>query len=172
MQKRLVLCLAEYLVPQFSQVRSIREPYHKGRCLVVAKQILKDVSIVINSVNLADHCSAVSMDDTADEIDFTGFSSAGYKEYGQGLKDGTVTVTIFQDFAAGSVHATLQPLSGASFPVVLKPTSAAVSATNPSLTMTAKLYSYAGLDGSVGEASIIEATFRNASSTGLVWATS
>ncbi len=140
----------------------------------MAKTILKDVSVTINSVALADHCSGVAMEDAAEEIDFTSFSAAGYKEFGQGLKDGTVTLTIFQDFAAGSVHATLQPLyaAGSTFTVVLKPTSAAVSATNPSLTMTARLYSYAGLDGSVGEASVIEATFRNASSSGLVWATS
>ena len=140
----------------------------------MAKTILKDVSVVINSVTLADHANAVGMEDSAEEIDFTSFSAAGYKEYGQGLKDATFTVTLFQDFAAGSVHATLQPLyaSGATFPLVLKPTTAAVSATNPSVTMTARLYSYAGIDGSVGEASMIEATFRNASSAGPVWATS
>lgn len=140
----------------------------------MAKTILKDVSVLINNVNLADHANAVGMEDTADEIEFTGFSAAGYKEYGQGLKDATFTVTLFQDFATGSVHGTLQPLyaSGGTFSLVLKPTSGAVSATNPSVTMTARLYSYAGIDGSVGEASMIEATFRNASSSGPVWATS
>jgi hypothetical protein len=37
-----------------------------------------------------------------------------------------------------------------------------VGATNPSFTMTARLYSYSPLSGSVGEPSKIEATFRNA----------
>lgn len=140
----------------------------------MAKTILKDVSVLINAVNLADHANAVGMEDTADEIEFTAFSAAGYKEYGQGLKDATFTVTLFQDFAAGSVHGTLLPLyqSGESFALVLKPTSGSVSATNPSVAMTARLYSYSGIDGSVGEASMIEATFRNASSAGPVWATS
>lgn len=139
----------------------------------MAKTILRDVSVVINGVNVADHANAVSMEDTADEVDLTGFGSGGYREFGQGMKDATITVTLFQDFAAASIHDTLRPLyaSGNPFTVVLKPTSAAVSATNPQATMTARLFSYSGIDGSVGDASQIEATFRNASQSGIAWAT-
>jgi hypothetical protein len=120
-------------------------------------------------------CSAeVTIEDSAEEIDFTAFSANGYKEIGQGLKDATVTVSFFQDFAASSVHSILQPLyqSGGTFAVEVRPDAGAVSSTNPKATMTARLYSYAGFGGAVGEASTFEASFRNAGTAGLTWGTS
>lgn len=138
----------------------------------MAKIVLKDVTVVVDGVALADHCSAVATEDTAEELDATGFGSDGYKDFEQGLKDATLAITLFQDFAAASVHATLEPIyrNGTAVVVVLKPTSAAVSATNPSATMTGKLFAYSGLSGEVGQMSTIEATFRN-SGNGIVWAT-
>jgi hypothetical protein len=139
----------------------------------MAKTILKDVTISVNGVAIADHASAVSGDTSAEEVDVTCFGTAGWREFMQGLKDGQFTVTFFQDFAAGSVHATLQPLfaSGSSFPLAIKPTSAAISATNPEIQMTARLFSYSPVSGSVGEASTTEATFRNADPSGVVYDT-
>ena len=37
--------------------------------------------------------------------------------------------------------------------------------------MTARLYSYSGISGAVGEAATFEASFRNAGTAGLVWGT-
>jgi hypothetical protein len=95
------------------------------------------------------------------------------KEIQLGLGDATITVGFFQDFAAASVDATLWPLyaNKTNFTMVVKPTSAAVSATNPSYTMTAVLPTYNPLAGSVGEASTTQIGFRNAAQTGLVRAT-
>ncbi len=139
----------------------------------MAKQVLKDAYIAVNGTALSNFASHVDIDDSADEIDFTGFSSAGYREIGQGLKDCTVNVSWFQDFAASSVHAILQPIysSGGTCLIEVRPTSAAVSATNPKATMTARLYSYAGLAGDVGDALTMDTSFRNAGTAGLTWGT-
>ena len=140
----------------------------------MAKYVLKDAYIAVNGTSLSDHASSVTLEDTAEEIDFTAFSANGYREFGQGLKDATVTVTFFADFAAASVHAILQPLysSGGTFGVEVRPTSSPVSATNPKATMTSRLYSYSGIAGGVGEAATFDASFRNAGTAGLVWGTS
>jgi hypothetical protein len=130
----------------------------------MAKVILKDASITVNSVDLSTRCDSVTIEDSAEEQDVTTFQGNGYREFAQGLKDATITASFFQDFASGSVHSTLNALyqSGNTFPVVVKGDDASVGAENPSFTMTARLYSYSPLSGSVGEPSKIEATFRNA----------
>ena|ERR1700754_912391 len=140
------------------------------------KYVLKDAYIAINGTAISNFAASCELEDSAEEIDFTGFSSAGYKEIGQGLKDATITVSLFSNFGTAvgdQVHSILQPLyqSGGTFGVEIRPTSAAASATNPKATMTARLYSYSGINGGVGDASTFDAAFRNAGTAGLVWAT-
>lgn len=135
----------------------------------MAKFVLKTPIITVDGVNLSDHISSVTIETTFDEVDVTAFGST-YKEILQGLGDATITLAVFQDFDAASVDATLWPLSqsGEGFVVVVKPTSAAVSATNPSYTMTGVLLSYNPIAGAIGEASTTDVSIRNQSATGLV----
>lgn len=139
----------------------------------MAKVVLKDASITVNGTDLSTRCDSVTIEDSAEEVDVTSFQGNGYREFMQGLKDATITASFFQDFASGSVHSVLNAVyqSGATFSVVVKGDDAAVSATNPSFTATCRLYSYSPIAGGVGEASKIEATFRNAGS-GITVATS
>lgn len=140
----------------------------------MAKFVARDYYIAINGTSLSDHCSSIGVQDTADQVDFTTFGPASYKQYGQGFHDAQITATFFSDFAASSVHAILQPLyaSGGTFAVEVRPTSAARSATNPSALMTATLYEYTGIQGKVGDAATMDVTFANSGTAGLTWATS
>lgn len=139
----------------------------------MSKFVLRDGYVAVNGTALSDHASSITIEDKADEIDFTSFSPNAYREIGQGLHDATVTVTFFQDFAANSVHSILQPLyaTGGTCSIEVRPTSASRSATNPALTMTSRIFSYAGISGKVGDASSFDAAFRNAGTAGPVWAT-
>lgn len=138
----------------------------------MAKHVLKDAVVVVNSVDLSDHVSAVTIEASRPEVDVTAMG-ADYQEFIPGIPDATITVSFFQDFAAGEVHATLQPLSVSDtpFPVAIKPTTAAISATNPEIQMSALLYNYSPLAGDVGSANTMDVTFRNASQTGLTYDT-
>jgi hypothetical protein len=140
------------------------------------KYVSKDTYLAINGTALGSFVSHVDIDDSADEIDFTGFSTAGYREIGQGLKDATINMTVFSSFGSAvgdQIHSILQPLysSGGTFGVEVRPTSGAVSATNPKATMTARLYAYSGIAGDVGDASTMDIAMRNAGTAGLVWGT-
>ena len=138
------------------------------------KHVLRNAYFAINGTALQDHMSSLEIEDSAEEIDFTSFSANGYKEIGQGLKDATITGSFFNDYNSGSVHQILQPLyaSGGTFTVAVRPDAgAAVSATNPGGTMTARIYSYPGLSGAVGEANVMDVAFRNAGTAGLTWGT-
>jgi hypothetical protein len=139
----------------------------------MAKQVLKDAYIKIDSTVLSDHVSSVTLEDSADEVEFTSFG-ANYREYGQGLKTASITLEIFQDFAAASVDAVMEPLynSGGTFTVEVRPTSSSVSATNPKYTMTGRLFSYSPLQGAVGDANTTSVTINNAGTAGLVRGTS
>lgn len=139
----------------------------------MAKVVLKRADIVINGVNLSNHAVSIEMHDEAEAVEMTGFQS-DYREYEPGLKDATMTITFISNYAAGSVDATLFPLysAGTSFVVVAKATDAAVSVTNPSYTMTGKLYSYSPLQGGVGDRAETPVEIRNNSQTGIVKATS
>lgn len=134
----------------------------------MAKFVLKNPVVTVNSVDLSNHISQATIETTFDEVDVTSFGST-YKEILQGMGDATITLSFFQDFAAGSVDATLWPLSqsGSSFPVTVKPTNAAVSSTNPRYDMTGVLLSYNPVDGAVGDASATDVSIRNAAQTGL-----
>ena len=139
----------------------------------MAKFVLKNPVLTLNAVDLSDHCSKLTIATTFDSIDVTAFG-ATYKAVIQGLGDAKMTFDFFQDFQAGSVDATLWPLSqsGNTFIVVAKPTNAVVSATNPTYTMTGVLLSYNPIDGGVGAASTTSVEVPNAGTTGLVRATS
>lgn len=134
----------------------------------MAKIVLKDVFILVNGVNFSDHVDTVTVDDSADEVEQTAFSNT-YKQYQQGMKDATISLTFHQDFAAASVDATLAPLyaAGSAFPVEIRPTSAARSATNPARLMQSTMFGYSPLQGSVGELSKTEVAFRCADNNGV-----
>lgn len=133
---------------------------------------LTDAFVSINGVTLSDHSNNVTVEDTRDPVDITAFGATN-KAVTKGLGDGSITVTMFQDFAAGKTHATLQPLIGSSTPVTIevRATSAARSATNPAALMSGLLMNYNMLSGGVGEASTITATFQNGAQGGITYPT-
>ncbi len=135
----------------------------------MAKHVLTNAVITVNGTNLSDHCSSLTLEDSAEEVDLSSFGASEYREFAPGLKDATITAEFFNDFAAASVDAVLSAAysSSTSFPVVIKASSAATSATNPAFTMQSKLYTYTPLAGGVGEANTTSATFRNSGTAGI-----
>lgn len=135
----------------------------------MGKFVLKDASVTVNSVDISDHVSKVTIATSFNSVDVTAFGAI-YKEIAQGIGDASITLDMFQDFTAGSVDATLWPLSqsGSVFPVVVKKDSGAVSATNPSYTMNGVLLSYNPIDGAVGDASTTSVTIDCGDQSGVV----
>jgi hypothetical protein len=136
----------------------------------MAKHVLTDCYVGINGTAISDHVQSVTLEDTADEVEFTSFGPSAYREFGVGLKDANVTITLFQDYAANSMDAIFYPLyqSGGTFNFECRHTSAAASSTNPKYTMVSKLYSYSPISGAVGDANQNDVNIRNAGTAGLV----
>ena len=111
---------------------------------------LTDASITINSVALSSKANSVTVNYEIDSVEATGFGSGGHVFIG-GLQNNSVEIALMQDFASSQTEATIYPLVGTNTTVVIKPTSGAVSATNPSYTITAFLASHTPVAGGVGE---------------------
>jgi hypothetical protein len=134
----------------------------------MGKIVFKSGVVTANGVDISDHVSKVTIASKFDDVDFTSLGD-NYKEHGQGLGDATITLECFQDFAAGELDSVLWPLSqsGATFPVLVRATSSARSATNPEFSMTCILLEYNPIDGQVGNALTTPVSLLNGSSTGL-----
>lgn len=121
--------------------------------------VLKDVSVTVNSVDLSDYVTSVTLDYQVDQVEVTAMGSNGHT-YTGGLQNNQAQLNLNQDFAATKVAATLDALIGTTTTVVIKPTSAAVSATNPSYTMTNTfLASTQPVAGAVGDLAAMSVTF-------------
>jgi hypothetical protein len=129
----------------------------------MARIVLNDAKVTINSVNLSDHIASVTINQSFDVVETTAFSSTAAKTRVAGLQDNSVTLEFHQDFAAANVEATLNTIGasllGTTTTVVVLPTSSAVGATNPSYTFTALCSEWTPINGSVGELATVSVTW-------------
>jgi hypothetical protein len=116
----------------------------------VAVFLNNGVSVTVNSVDLSDHVTAVTINRTFDELEVTAMGDSGHK-FVKGLEASSVTIDFLNDTATGEVLQTLQAAWGTSVNVVIKQTSAAVSATNPSYTMSCLINNTTDVNGSVAD---------------------
>lgn len=125
--------------------------------------VLTDASVVINGINLSEFITSVALSTSEDVVDTTGMSSTGARTRVAGLADNSVTFEFNQDFASSAPEITINAvgssLVGTVTTCVIKPTSSAVSATNPSYTFSALCSEWQPLSGAVGELSSISATW-------------
>lgn len=116
----------------------------------MAKFVATDYNITIGGEDFSSSLAAVTLDISADEQETTSFGKT-FRERIGGLKDASVSLDFHQDFGATAVDATLFPLIGGTVAIVVKPTSGAVSATNPTYSFTALCTSYSPFANSVGD---------------------
>ena len=125
----------------------------------MAKIVLTDASILINTVQLADHANSVTVNYEIDSVETTAFGSTGHIFTG-GLQNISVDIELMQDFAASNVEATIYPLVGTTTTLAIKATSAATSATNPLYTISnAYLAAHTPVAASVGELGMTSLSF-------------
>ena len=128
----------------------------------MATFILTDASVSVNGVDLSDHVQSVAMDTGVEAKDDTAMGDTTRSGSG-GLLTWGIEVTFLQDFAAAKVDATISGLVGSTTAVIVKHTSSAVSATNPSWTGTGLVVSYNPVSGSVGDQSMATVSFSSSS---------
>jgi hypothetical protein len=124
----------------------------------VAVYLSNGVSVTVNSVDLSSLVSAVTINRTFDELEVTAMGDSGHK-FVKGLEASSVTIDFFNDEASSKTLQTLQAAYGTSVTVLIKQTSAAVSATNPSYTMSCLVNNLTPVNGAVGDISTQSVTW-------------
>ena len=140
----------------------------------MAKYINTDVKVVVNNYNLSDHSFRVSTPSEKEQVDVSGFSATGTREFLPGVADQTIEVSFLQDFGTNSVHQVLEPLYrlGSAFPMFVQPDSdVGTSASNPIFGGTANLFTYNGLDGELNSRGEVTATFKPSAGSRFAWGT-
>jgi hypothetical protein len=124
----------------------------------LAKFVATDFAISINGTPLSGSIAAATVNTTSAEVEITAFGNQYVQRVG-GLKDASISLDFHQDFAAGAVHATIEPLLGSYATVTIVPTSGSVSATNPSVTAVALVTEYSFVDSSIGDLATFSVTW-------------
>jgi hypothetical protein len=140
----------------------------------MSKYLNVDVKVVVGTADLSDHAFRVDTPSEKEQVDVSGFSPNGTREFLPGLADQTITIGFLQDFGSGSVHSVLEPLytSGSTFPIFVQPDSdAGTSTTNPIYGGSATLYSYNGLNGELNARGEVEGVFKPAPNSLFSWGT-
>ena len=109
------------------------------------------VGVKVNSVDLSDHVTSVTLNRSFNELSVTAMGDTGEK-YVKGLETSNVSISFLNDTASANVLATLQAAWGTSVTVVLlQDKGTAVSATNPLYTMTCLVNNTTDINGGVGD---------------------
>ena len=117
------------------------------------------VGVKVNTVDLSDHVTAVTLNRAFDELEVTAMGDSGHK-FVKGLESASVTIDFLNDTAAANVLATLQAAWGTNVPIVLlQEKGTIVSATNPLYTMTCLVNNTTDINGAVGDLSTQSLTF-------------
>ena len=124
----------------------------------MAKFAATDYVVTIGTADFSTNLNSVELSQEADDLETTAFGSSWRTRIG-GLKQASLTLNFMQDFGAGSVDATLNPLLGSISTVIIKPTSGTVNSTNPTYTMTALVTQYSPFASSVGDIATLSVTW-------------
>jgi hypothetical protein len=117
------------------------------------------VGVKINTVDLSDHVTSVTLNRTFDELEVTAMGDGGHK-FVKGLEASSVTIDFLNDTATANVLATLQAAWGTNVTVVLlQEKGTAVGATNPLYTMTCLINNTTDINGAVGDIGMQSLTF-------------
>lgn len=118
--------------------------------------------------DLSDQCSAVTLTVGNEPLESTAFSSSGApagRSYVPGLQSVEVSLTMYLSYGATAtpdteVETVLAACVGKSSTLVISPSGATESPTNPEYTITgAYLESFTPINSSIGELATVEVTF-------------
>jgi Flp pilus assembly protein TadG len=109
------------------------------------------VGVKVNSVDLSDHVTSITLNRNFDEIEVSSMGDSSHK-FTKGLEASSITIDFLNDTASANVLATLQAAWGTTVTVVLlQEKGTAVSATNPLYTMSVLVNGTTDINGSVAD---------------------
>ena len=124
----------------------------------MSKFIATDYKVTINGTNFSTSLASVELPIEVEEQDTTAFG-AEFRTRIAGLKTGSITLEFHQDFGAAAIDSVLYPLLGTNATVSVSPTSATVSATNPTFTGEFLVTQYSPFSSTIGDLATLSITW-------------
>jgi hypothetical protein len=113
-----------------------------------------------SAMTLTSSCSAAVLTLTAEALENTSFGQTS-RTFTAGLFSNELTLTLFQGYGTTEVETYLNTLFGVASTIVVSPSGATESASNPEYTLTGCFLStVTPINTSVGELSVVEAVFQ------------
>ena len=126
---------------------------------------LSNPTVLIGTVDVTQNTNSATLEIGYDQLESTSFGDTGHR-FVSGLQMVNVTLTLFNNYGAGEVEATLFDAVGdGTTTLVISPAGATESASNPEYTITnSMMSSFTPIIATVGELSQVSVTF-----TGGTW---
>jgi len=109
-----------------------------------------DARVEVNSVDLSEWNTGVTLPIEFDELDDSAMGDTGRSRIA-GVQDSNLSASWNQDFAASAVDATIYAALGTVVVVKVRPTSAAIAATNPEYVGSYLISKYSPFASSFGD---------------------
>ena len=131
----------------------------------MAKEVITGASVVIATVDLSSFVKSVTITQTNEEKETTAFGNAARARVA-GLRDDEIRIDWYLDYATSpSPYAVLQTLIGTAVTCVVKKSSGATAATNPSFTGSFLVTEFPFIEAEHGEVHEFSTTWPYAGGT-------
>lgn len=124
----------------------------------MAKLVLTNPVVYIGGVNLSDHITSISIDETYAEVETTAFGDAAVKRVA-GLIDASISLEFQQDWASASVDQTIVPLKGGTAALMAWANGSTTGTTNPKYTCNVLVNEWHPIGGAVGDLAMVSVTW-------------
>ena len=125
-----------------------------------------DARVEVNSVDLSDWVTNVQLPIEYEALEDTAMGDVARSRLA-GLQDSTIQINFNQDFAASAVDATLAAARGTVVVIKVRPTSAAIGATNPEYVGSYLVNQYSPFGAGVGELAVTSVSWPLADPDGI-----
>ncbi len=116
------------------------------------------VTVIAGSTTISDHCSTVSLNREVEAVTITAMNDTVQNLIG-GVEVSSVSLELFNDFAAASVNSLFEDAIGTKLNIKLIPVTGTVTATNPSYTMSCLITSWTPISGSTDGAATVSVSY-------------
>jgi len=125
----------------------------------MAKQVLTDVVVMLNGTAISQSVNSVELSLTSDAIETTSFGDTGFRTYKGGLKSGSITLSMHNDYASTALDGVLWALWNTIATVAVYPAGTPVGTSTPEYEVTALIDNLTPVAGAVGDLAVQNLTW-------------
>ena len=115
------------------------------------------VAVIVGTSTISSFVSTVSLNREVEAVNITSMNNTVQNMIG-GIEVSSVSMEIFNDFAAASVNSLFEDAIGSKLAIKLIPVTGTVSATNPSYSMSCLITQWTPISGSSDSAALASVT--------------